>query len=281
MQNAIECRNLSKDYGVFKLDRVNFTLPTGCIMGLIGENGAGKSTTIRLLLGLAKRSGGEVKVLGADPETAEPELREEIGVVMDDCPFPESMTLRDVRKILAAAYRHFDGARFDSLGLKFSLPERQKIKEYSRGMRMKLSIAAALSHGSRLLILDEPTSGLDPVARDELLDILLEFIQDERNSVLISSHILSDLEKACDYITFINTGRVVFSDEKDELLGKYVIAKGSEREIDALDRDAVVGVRRGAFGCEALVERRAGEHLTHERASIEDIMLYYIKGDAK
>lgn len=279
--NSIEVRGLCKRYGAFALDNVSFTLPTGCIMGLIGENGAGKSTTIRLLLGLAKRSGGEVSVLGCDPETAEPELREEIGVVMDDCPFPETMTLRDVRRILAAAYRHFDGAKFDSLGLKFALPERQKIKDYSRGMRMKLSIAAALSHGSRLLILDEPTSGLDPVTRDELLDILLDFIQDEGHSVLISSHILSDLEKACDYITFIHSGRVIFSEEKDELLDKYVIAKGSEREISALDSDAVVGVRRGAFGSEALVERRAAGALTHERASIEDIMLYYIKGDAK
>lgn len=281
MKNAIEVSSLSKHYGSFTLDQVSFTLPSGCIMGLIGENGAGKSTTIRLLLGLAKRTGGEVKVLGADPEKCEPELREEIGVVFDDCPFPETMTLRDVRRILAAAYRHFDGARFDELADKFALPERQRIKEYSRGMRMKLSIAAALSHGARLLILDEPTSGLDPVARDELLDILLDFIQDERNSVLISSHILSDLEKACDYITFIHTGRVVFSEEKDELLEKYVIAKGSESEIDALDPDAVVGVRRGAFGCEALVARAAGERLAHERASIEEIMLYYIKGDAK
>lgn len=281
MQNAIEVNGLTKSYGGFTLKNVSFTLPTGCIMGLIGENGAGKSTTIRLLLGLAKRTGGEVKVLGADPEKCSPELREDVGVVFDDCPFPETMTLRDVRRILAAAYRRFDDGRFDLLALRFALAEKKQIKEYSRGMRMKLSIAAALSHGARLLILDEPTSGLDPVARDELLDILLDFIQDERNSVLISSHILSDLEKACDYITFIHTGRVVFSEEKDELLEKYVIAKGSEREIAALDPGSVVGVRRGAFGSEALVERQAGEHLTHERASIEDIMLYYIKGDAK
>lgn len=281
MINAIEVKGLSKRYGGFTLDKVSFTLPAGCIMGLIGENGAGKSTTIRLLLGLASRSAGEVNVLGADPEACDEEVREEIGVVMDDCPFPETLALNDVKKILAAAYRNFDAERFDSLALKLALPERKRIKDYSRGMRMKLSIAAALSHGARLLILDEPTSGLDPVARDELLDILLDFIQNESHSVLISSHILSDLEKACDYITFIHSGRVVFSEEKDELLDKYVIAKGSAREIDALDPSAVVGVRHGAFGCEALVKRSAGEHLTHERAGIEDIMLYYIKGDAK
>ena len=148
-------------------------------------------------------------------------------------------------------------------------------------MKMKLSIAAALSHGARLLLLDEPTSGLDPVARDELLDVLLDFIQDESRSVLISSHILSDLEKACDYITFIHKGRSVFSEEKDTLLEKYVIAKGSAGEIAAIDPARVVGVRRGQFGCEALVERGAAGKLTTERAGIEDIMLYYIKGDAK
>ena len=279
--NAIEVRALTKRYDGFTLGPVSFSLPTGCIMGLIGENGAGKSTTIRLLLALAKRSGGEVRVLGEDPETAEPEFREELGAVMDECPFPDSFTCRDVGRVLAAGYRSFEPERFDKMCSGFGLGPRQRIKDYSRGMKMKLSIAAALSHGARLLLLDEPTSGLDPVARDELLDILLGFIQDEGHSVLISSHILSDLEKACDYITFLHGGRVIFSEEKDALLEKYVIAKGSEREIDALDRDAVVGVRRGAFGCEALVERRAGEHLTHERASIEDIMLYYIKGDAK
>ena len=278
--NSIEVRGLCKRYGAFALDNVSFTLPTGCIMGLIGENGAGKSTTIRLLLGLAKRSGGEVSVLGCDPETAEPELREEIGVVMDDCPFPETMTLRDVRRILAAAYRHFDEAKFDSLGLKFALPERQKIKDYSRGMRMKLSIAAALSHGSRLLILDEPTSGLDPVTRDELLDILLDFIQDEGHSVLISSHIVSDLEKLCDYIVFIHGGKIVFAEEKDSLKEKYALFRGSAEELAALGRNAVAAYMRGDFGMSALVYRGevpAGTPL--ERAGIEDIMLYYARGE--
>ena len=277
MVNAIEVRGLTKAYKGFSLDSVSFTLPSGCIMGLIGENGAGKSTTIRLLLGLAKRSGGFVRVLGEDPETAEPEFREELGVVMDECPFPESFSCR----VLAAGYRRFEPEGFAGMCEGFGLDGRRRIKDYSRGMKMKLSIAAALSHGARLLLLDEPTSGLDPVARDELLDILLDFIQDESRSVLISSHILSDLEKACDYITFIHAGRSVFSEEKDALLEKYVLAKGSEREIAALDRSRVLGVRRGQFGCEALVERGAAGQLFTERAGIEDIMLYYIKGDAK
>ena len=281
MVNAMEVRGLTKRYERFSLDAVSFTLPSGCIMGLIGENGAGKSTTIRLLLGLAKRSGGEVRVLGEDPETAEPKFREELGVVMDECPFPESFSCRDVGRVLAAVYRHFEPEEFAKMCGSFGLDNKQRIKDYSRGMKMKLSIAAALSHGARLLLLDEPTSGLDPVARDELLDILLDFIQDERRSVLISSHILSDLEKACDYITFIHKGRSIFSEEKDLLLDKYVLAKGSEREIAALDPDRVVGVRRGQFGCEALVERGAEGGLVTERAGIEDIMLYYIKGDAE
>ena len=281
MVNAIEARGLTKEYKGFSLDSVSFTLPSGCIMGLIGENGAGKSTTIRLLLGLARRSGGEVRVLGADPETAEPEFREELGVVMDECPFPESFSCRDAGCMLAAAYRHFEPDKFAQMCENFGLDNKKRIKDYSRGMKMKLSIAAALSHGARLLLLDEPTSGLDPVARDELLDVLLGFIQDENRSVLISSHILSDLEKACDYITFIHAGRSVFSEEKDALLEKYVLAKGSESEISALDAGRVVGVRRGQFGCEALVERGAAGRLLTERAGIEDIMLYYIRGDAK
>lgn len=281
MVNAIEVRGLTKAYKGFSLDSVSFTLPSGCIMGLIGENGAGKSTTIRLLLGLARRSGGSVRVLGEDPETAEPEFREELGVVMDECPFPESFSCRDVGRVLAAGYRRFEPEGFAKMCEGFGLDGKRRIKDYSRGMKMKLSIAAALSHGARLLLLDEPTSGLDPVARDELLDILLDFIQDESRSVLISSHILSDLEKACDYITFIHAGRSVFSEEKDALLEKYVLAKGSEREIAALDRSRVLGVRRGQFGCEALVERGAAGQLFTERAGIEDIMLYYIKGDAK
>ena len=281
MANLIEARGLKKRFARFELGGVDLVLPAGCILGLIGENGAGKSTTTGLLLGLLRRDGGEVRVLGEDPERAEPELHEEIGVVLDSCPFAETMSCRDVKRILAAGYASFDGARFDSLCGRFGLDARQKIREYSRGMRMKLSIAAALSHASRLLILDEPTSGLDPIVRDELLDILLEFIQDERRSVLISSHILSDLEKACDYISFIHAGRTVFTEEKDVLLDKYVLAKGSEGEIAALDPARVVGVRHGQFGCEALVERGYAGKLVCDRAGIEDIMLFYIRGDAK
>lgn len=281
MENAIEVGGLTKRYKGFTLDNVGFTLPSGCIMGFIGENGAGKSTTIRLMLGLARADAGSVRLLGQDPWTAGPELREKLGVVMDDCCVPEALGLCDLRRVLAAGYRSFDRERFDSLAARFELPEKKPVKDYSRGMRMKLSLTAALSHDCRLLILDEATSGLDPVVRDELLDLFLEFIQDEGRSVFVSSHILSDLEKVCDYISFIHGGRMVFSEEKDALLEKYVVAKLSEAEYKRLDPAAVAGVRRSAFGVEALVERPAARGLVSDPAGIEDIMLFYLRGEGK
>ena len=281
MENAIEVSGLAKRYPGFALEGLSFSLPSGCIMGLIGENGAGKSTTIRLLLGLARPDAGSVRLLGEDPYSAGTELRERLGVVMDDCCVPETLCLRDLRRILRAGYRSFDGRRFDALAERFELPEKKPVKDYSRGMRMKLSLTAALSHDCRLLILDEATSGLDPVVRDELLDLFLEFIQDEGHSIFVSSHILSDLEKVCDYITLIHGGRIVFSEEKDSLLEKYVVAKVSEAELRALDPAKVAGVRRSAFGAEALVERSAARGLVCDPAGIEDIMLYYLRGERK
>ena len=242
MENALEVRGLTKHYRDFTLDKVSFSLPTGCIMGFIGENGAGKSTTIRLMLGLARAESGTVRLLGEDPAEGGAALREK-------------------------------------LAARFELPERKAVKDYSRGMRMKLSLASALSHDCRLLILDEATSGLDPVVRDEILDLFLEFIQDEGHSIFVSSHILSDLEKVCDYITLIHGGRIVFSEEKDALLDKYVVAKLSEAELRSLDPAKVAGVRRSAFGAEALVEREAARGLVCDPAGIEDIMLYYLRGE--
>ncbi|MFR5782379.1 MAG: ATP-binding cassette domain-containing protein, partial [Oscillospiraceae bacterium] len=187
---------------------------------------------------------------------------------LDACGIPETLSLRDMRRILAAGYRTFDAAKFEALAARFSLPERKAVKDYSCGMRMKLSLACALSHDCRLLILDEATSGLDPVVRDELLDIFLEFIQDEGHSIFVSSHILSDLEKVCDYITFIHGGKIVFSEEKDALLEKYVVAKLSEAELRSLEPGKVAGVRRSSFGAEALVERSAARGLVCDPASI-------------
>ncbi len=278
MDHALEVRNLSKKYADFTLDNVNITLPSGCIMGFIGENGAGKSTTIKLILDLVRRDGGTVSVLGSGNIGADRELKEHIGVVMDESSFPENLTLRDIDAVLGSCYRTWSRQAFSAFAKRFELPEKKPIKDYSRGMKMKLAIAVALSHDSRLLILDEATSGLDPVVRDEMLDIFLEFIQDEGHSIFISSHITGDLEKICDYITFIRKGKIVFSEAKDELLEKYAVIKCPESVYSSLDKSAIIGARKNSFGVEALAFRdRIGPGVTRDPASIEDIMLYFVK----
>lgn len=282
MENTIVVKNLSKKYRGFALDNVSFTLPSGCIMGFIGANGAGKSTTIRLMLDLAKRDGGEISILGADPESASADLKEYIGVVMDESGFPDGLSMKDVGIVMSKCYKTWNAARFTELTTQFDLPLKKPVKDYSRGMKMKLSIAVALSHGSKILILDEATSGLDPVVREEILDVFLDFIQDESHSVFISSHIMSDLEKICDYITFIHKGRVLLSEEKDVLRDKYVIAKCSQSQLESIDSSAIVGVRRGSFGVEALVERGGVPRgMTTDPAGLEEIMLYFVKEGAK
>ncbi len=280
MSNALEIKELTKHFSGFTLDRLSLTLPSGCVMGFIGENGAGKSTTIKLILGLLKKDGGEISVLGSTLSEGGKELRERIGVVMDECNFPEMMTLRNIGKMMQKCYRTWDAGKFARYQREFDLPQEKMVKEFSRGMKMKLSIAAALSHDSRLLILDEPTSGLDPVVRDEILDIFLDFIQDENHSIFLSSHIISDLEKICDYIALLHRGRLVFSEEKNELLERYVILKGGAAQLQGLDPRAVVGVRENSFGVEALARRElAPAGLVQEPASLEDIMLYHIKSE--
>ena len=282
MDTALEVRGLCRKYGGFTLDHVSFRLPAGCIMGFIGENGAGKSTTIRLILDLAHRDAGEVTMLGQSRPEGIRGVRENVGVVMDETSFPENLNASDINTVLRNIYCTWDMGRVKALCRRFSLPDKKAVKEYSRGMKMKLAIAAALSHDAKLLILDEATSGLDPIVRDEILDVFLEFIQDESHAVLISSHILSDLEKICDYITFIHQGRIVFSEEKDALLDQYRILKCSEAEFAMLDPAQVKGCRRSAFGVEALVPRGAARPgQTTERAGIEALMLFYVKGDAK
>lgn len=278
MSNALEVKGLTKFFPGFALKDVSITLPTGCIMGFIGENGAGKSTALRLILGLLRPDTGSIQVLGKTDFANDRALKEHIGVVMDECGFPENLTLSDINAILRRCYRTWDERRFRSFATRFQLPERKSIKTFSRGMKMKLSIAAALSHDSRLLILDEATSGLDPIVRDEILDVFLDFIQDETHSILIPSHILSDLEKICDYITFIHQGKILLSSAKDELLSQYAIAKGSAKAIAAIESYAVVGVRSSAFGAEALVKRIAlPPDIVSDPATLEEIMLYFVK----
>lgn len=282
MESAFKITNLSKNYKDFKLDSVNIELPKGCIMGFIGENGSGKSTTIKLILDLIHRDSGNITVLGKDNKKELNLVKENIGVVMDECFFPENITARDINLIMKNIYKTWNEKKFSNLLNNFTLPEKKIIKEYSRGMKMKLSIAVALSHDSKLLILDEATSGLDPIIRDEILDVFLEFIQDEEHSIFVSSHIISDLEKICDYITFIHKGKIIFSESKDSLLENYGILKCSSDELKNIDKSAIKGSRKNSFGVEALVlkNRLKGKYII-DKASIEDIMLFYVKESVK
>jgi len=280
VENVLEIRKLNKRYKGFSLSDVDITLPSGSIMGFIGENGAGKTTTIKLILNLLHRDSGEIKIFGKDNIRNEKEIKEEIGVVFDECNFPDTMKISEISRVMGHIYSKWDDNTFGRYADKFSLPANKEIKEFSRGMKMKLSIAAAMSHGARLLILDEATSGLDPVVRDEILDIFLEFIQDERNAVFVSTHILSDIEKVADYITFIHKGRIKFSQPKDELLENYGILKCSYSEFDAVDKSAVKGYRKNDFGVEALVLRdQIRGYKTIDHATLEDIMLFTVRGD--
>ncbi|MEA4970848.1 MAG: ABC transporter ATP-binding protein [Candidatus Pelethousia sp.] len=274
--NALELKNVCKAYKGFSLKDVSFGLPEGYIMGFIGENGAGKSTTIKAILGLV-HSEGEICVLGRDKKEITA-VKEHIGVVLEEATFPDQLNLLDVEAILRGVYKTWDRARFLALTDTFRLDRKKKIKDYSRGMKMKLALAAALSHDSRLLILDEPTAGLDPVVRDEVLDILLEFIQQPDHTVLISSHIISDLERVCDYVTFIHEGRILFSLSKEALSEEFAIFHGGDAEIASLPKGALCGLRRGKFGCEALVRRSQAGNIPLEPAGIEDIMVLCVKG---
>lgn len=278
MTNALEIRNLTKNFDEFTLDNINITLPSGCIMGFIGENGAGKSTTIKLVLDMIHRDSGEAMVLGQDLKNADKRVKENIGVVLDECYFPENLNLNEINKVMKSIYKTWNEKTFYKYAEKFSLSHKKNLKDYSRGMKMKLSIAVSLSHDTKILILDEATSGLDPVIRDEILDVFMDFIQDEEHSIFISSHIISDLEKICDYITFIHKGRILFSESKDDLLEKYGILKSSKVEFESVDKSIVKGFRQNSFGVEALVlKNKVRPDLLIERASIEDIMLYHIK----
>ena len=275
---AIEVRNLTKQYPGFALKDVSFQIPEGSIVGFIGENGAGKSTTIKAILELIRRDDGEIRLFGVPDGARDKTLKEQIGVVFDENCFPDYLNRRDVNRMLKAIYRGWQEERFGKLCDRFGLPEKQKIKEYSRGMKMKLSIAAALSHQARLLILDEALSGLDPVVRAEILDMLREFVMDERHTVFLSSHITSDIEKIADYILLIHKGELLLYEDRDTLLEEYALIRCSAEEAAKLNPDIVVGVRQGRFDTEVLVRSREGleanEHLVMDRASLEDILLY-------
>ena len=279
--NAIDAKGVTKRYPGFTLDQVSLTLPSGCIMGLVGENGAGKTTLIRLIMGAARADEGSVSVLGVDNrDPAFHDVKEDVGVVLDEAFFPESLTPRDIGRVMAATYRRWDDAVYQRWLTAFHLPERQRFREFSRGMKMKLSIAVALSHAPRLLVLDEPTGGLDPVVRDEILTVFSDFAREGDHAVLMSSHIVSDLEKICDYIACIHHGRLLLCEEKDRLLEEYAVVKLSREAFAALPPAIVHGKRETSYSIEALVERdRLPTGARAEHATLEDILLFLVKED--
>ena len=247
--NAIELSHVTKHFPGFTLQDLSLAVPSGTICGLVGENGAGKSTTIRLLMGGLQPDSGTCTVLGTD--AASPEflaVKEDIGVVLDEAYFPESLNALQVGDVMARTYRRWDGKQYRNYLTRFGLPEKKPFKDFSRGMKMKLAIAVALSHSPKLLVLDEATSGLDPIVRDEVLEIFNEFTREEDHSILISSHILSDLEKLCDYIAFLHQGRLLFCDEKDRLLEEYGIFVGTADQVNSLQDGAVVARESSGFG---------------------------------
>ncbi len=283
MEQALQVTNLCKRYEGFTLDNVSFTLPQGAILGLVGENGAGKSTTIHAILDLIQKDGGTVRFWGRELKS-DKAMKEDIGVVFDEISFHETLTPERVGKLGKAAYRQWDEALYKAYLTRFSLPPKKEIKALSKGMKMKLSIAVALSHRPKLLILDEATSGLDPVMRDDILDVFLEFVQQEDHSILMSSHITSDLEKIADYILYIHKGKVLLNQPKDTLRYRYGILRCGKEQFAALNRDDILAWRQEAYQFSVLVSdkeaaRKRYPDVVVDDATIDEIMLLYGKGE--
>ncbi|MDU7338431.1 MAG: ABC transporter ATP-binding protein [Clostridium sp.] len=282
MSNLLEVRGITKNFKSFSLQDISFSVPGGSIMGMVGENGAGKTTTIKLILNEMQSNGGVIKVFGLDLKKHERKIKEQIGVVFDDSYFPGDFNSQNISSLLKYFFQTWDEPLYQSYIKEFNLPKEKKIKDFSKGMRMKLSIAAALAHHPRLLILDEATSGLDPVVRSEILDLLLDFIQDEDHAVLFSSHITADLERIADYVTFIHDGKVLLSDSKDVILDSYGVVKCSAQDFSKLPKQEYLRNRKNSFGCEALVANRTDFQKKHpdlvvDAAGIDDIMVFYGK----
>lgn len=276
--NAIEIRNLSKSYPGFTLNNLNLTLPCGCIMGLIGENGAGKSTTIKLILDMINKDSGTIRILGKDNGDNLRLTKEDIGVVLDEVGFPECLTARQVNSMMKYTYVNWKEDVFRDYLKKMSVPDDKPFQDFSRGMKMKLGIAVALSHDAKLLILDEATSGLDPVVRDEVVEMFGEFTRDESHAVLISSHIVSDLEKICDYIAFLHKGNLMLCEEKDVLLEQYGIIHCTREQLDELNPSAIKGKKETPYGVEAMVHREEiPEGMSISPVNIEELFVFMVK----
>ena len=284
--NILEIKNLSKNFKDFSLNNLNLIIPRGVIMGLIGENGAGKSTTINCILNEIGKSTGEIYIFGKDHIVAETKIKDKIGVVFDENHFPDIFTPKEVGKCMSGIFSNWEWSTYNNYLKQFELPENKNIKDFSKGMKVKLAFAVALSHKAELLILDEATSGLDPIIRDDILDILIDFVQDENHSVLVSSHIISDLEKVADYITFIHKGKLVFTHSKDELVDNYGVMSCGAMVFDNLDKSEIIAYRKEDYQYKVLVKDR---HIAEKKypkaivvpAAIEEIMLFYVKGEMK
>lgn len=282
--NVIELRNLTKTYPQFTVDNVSLDVKQGYITGLIGPNGVGKSTLIKMMLGMIRPDSGSIKILGCDMPKQEVDIKQRIGIVSDDCFYYEHLTIRDSKKMIAPFYKKWNEKKFNSLLDQFELSPKKKIGDLSKGMKVKFSLAVALSHEAELLIMDEPTSGLDPVFRREMLDLLADMMQDESNSIIFSTHITTDLDRIADYIAFIHRGKLVFNEAKDEVFERYAIVKGDSGLLDTDIRTKFVGIRETPVGFEGLVENRQeaeqlfGNYVIFDKPSLEDIMYFTAKG---
>lgn len=284
-ENAIEISGVTKRYEGFTLDNVSFNVPKGSIMGFIGQNGAGKTTTIRSMLNITNIDEGEIRLLGLDHIKNEHEIKSRLAVVFDELPFQDMFNASDMARIFERLYTEWDNAAYRNYLERFKLPVKKKIGEYSKGMKMKLQIACALSHNAELLVMDEATTGLDPVVRDEILHIFMEYLKDGERSILMSSHITADLEKIADSVTFIDKGKILLSGYKDVILEKHGILKCSKDEVGNIDKSDVVSVRLNEFGAEVMLCDRETVSYKYQGAvvdpaSLDDVMLYYVhKGE--
>lgn len=281
MSDVLKLCNVTKKYPDFTLDNVSFSVPRGCICGFIGQNGAGKTTTIQLILDIIKKDSGSIEVLDGDMSKEGIALKEKIGVVYDEMGFHEFLTPNEINSIMKNVYKNWQQDVFFEYLKRFSLPRKKKCGAFSRGMRMKLQIAVALSHNAQLLIMDEPTSGLDPIVRNEMLQIFQEFVMDENHTILLSSHITGDLERIADMVVFIDHGKIVLSGNKDEILEQHGLLKCKKEELSGIDKADIVSVRQSGFSTEVLVKDKemcgkkyAGMVL--ENIGLEEIMIFYV-----
>ncbi len=286
LDNAIEVNGVTKKYDGFTLDNVSFEVPKGVVMGFIGQNGAGKSTTINSILNIIPINDGEIKILGMDHIKDEKAIKDRIAVVFDELPFHGSFNAKDLSRIFEGIYSNWDKEVYMNYLEQFQLPVKKKIGEFSKGMKMKLQIACALSHNAELLIMDEPTSGLDPIVRDEILRIFMKYLEDGERSILMSSHITSDLEKIADCITFIDNGKLLLTGYKDEILDTHGVIKCSKEQYEAMDKEDIVSARINSYGAEVMVSDREAmgykySDLILDPTSLEEIMLFYVNREGK